>query len=80
MRNLLAGAMMIIMALSILVAVILFGAVSIDLAAPVYGLVILLVVLWAAKLFLAKVVSWKQSPAHLPVLAFLIYVVVRYFT
>ena len=69
-----------IMALCILWATVAYGAVTPELAAPVYGMAILLAVLWAAKLFFAKVVSWKQSPMHWPVLGFAVYAVIRYFT
>src|SRR5713226_2186594 len=80
MRSILAGAMMIIMALCVLWATVAYGAVTPELSAPVYGMAILLAVLWAAKLFFAKVVSWKQSPMHWPVLGFAVYAVIRYFT
>jgi len=69
-----------IMALCILWATVAYGAVTPELAAPVYGLAILLAVLWAAKLFFARVVSWKQSPMHWPVLGFAVYAIIRYFT
>lgn len=72
--------MIIIMALCVLWATVAYGAVTPELAAPVHGMAILLAVLWAAKLFFAKVVSWKQSPMHWPVLGFAVYAVIRYFT
>src|SRR6266849_1118996 len=80
MRSILAGAMMIIMALCVLWATVAYGAVTPELAAPVYGMAILLAPLWAAKLFFARVVSWKHSPMHWPVLGFAVYAVIRYFT
>lgn len=79
MRNVLAGAMVITMALCLATATALFGAVAIEDAVFVYGLAMLLALGWAAKLFFARVVSWKYSPVHLPVLAFLAYAIVRYF-
>jgi O-antigen ligase len=80
MRNVLASAMVITMALCLLAGIALFGAVTVDVAAPVHALAILLAVMWAAKLFFAQVVSWKPSPLHWPVLAFALYATVRYAT
>ncbi len=80
MRNVLAGAMVITMALCLVIATALFGAVAIEDAVFVYGLAMLLALGWAAKLFFGRVVSWKYSPVHVPVLAFLAYATVRYFT
>src|SRR6266849_4277672 len=80
MRKLVAGAMIGFMVLCPVAATVAYGAVSPELAAPVYGMAILLAVLWAAKLFFARVVSWKQSPMHWPVLGFAVYAVIRYFT
>lgn len=71
--------MVITMALCIFAAVLFFGGVTPDLAAPAYGLGILLALMWAGKLFFAKTVSWKHSPLHLPVLAFFLYALIRYF-
>src|SRR6266850_3114569 len=79
MRNFLASAMVIAMALCLYTAVLRFGAVGPDLAAPVYGLIVLLTLIWAGKLFLAKSVSWKHSPLHIPVAAFFVYALGRYF-
>jgi len=79
MRNLLTNAMVVTVGLCLLVAVVAFGAVTSDLAAPVYGLALVATVCWAVKLLLADVVTWKKSPMHLPVLAFLVYATVRYF-
>jgi len=44
-----------------------------------YALALLLTLIWAGKLFGAKVVSWKHSPLHLAVVAFIAYAVARYF-
>ncbi len=79
MRKALAGSMVITMGLCICAAVVLFGAVTPDFAAPAYALGLVLALMWAAKLFFADVVSWKYSPIHLPVLAFVAYSIVRYF-
>lgn len=80
MRNVVAGAMVITMALCLLAAVIWFGAVSVNLAAPAYALALAAGLMWAGKLFFIKVVSWKPSSMHWPVLAFLIYCYARYLT
>jgi O-antigen ligase len=80
MRNVLASAMVITMALCVLTGIVLFGAVTVDVAAPVHALAILLALMWAAKLFFAPIVSWKPSPLHWPVLAFALYATVRYAT
>src|SRR4051794_20890248 len=79
MRNFWAGAMVITMALCVYAAVLNFAAVTPDLAAPTYGLIVLLALMWAVKLFGAKTVSWKHSPLHIPVAAFFLYVLARYF-
>src|SRR5882672_1082211 len=79
MRNALAGTMVITMVLCIYAAVIAFAAVTPDFAAPAYALALLLALIWAGKLFGAKVVSWKHSPLHLAVVAFIGYAVARYF-
>jgi O-antigen ligase len=80
MRNVLASAMVITMALCVLAGIVLFGAVTVDVAAPVHALAILLALMWATKLFAAPVVSWKPSPLHWPVLAFALYATIRYAT
>src|SRR5882672_7632007 len=80
MRNALAGSMVVTMALCIYAAVVLFAAITPDFAAPAYGLALLLTLMWAGKLFLADVVSWKYSPLHIPVLAFVAYSIFRYFS
>lgn len=60
-------------------AVILFGAVELNHALPVYGLAALLALIWAGKLFFAKTALWKPSPMHWPVLGFVAYTVLHYF-
>src|SRR6266404_4184640 len=79
MRNVLAGAMVITMALCIYAAVIAFASVTPDLAAPAYALAVLVALLWAGKLFGAKAVSWRFSVLHIPVAAFFLYALGRYF-
>jgi O-antigen ligase len=78
MRNVVASAMVITMALGLLAGIVWFGAVSVNLAAPLYALALLAALIWAGKLFFIKVVSWKPSPMHWPVLAFGLYCYVRY--
>ena len=56
-----------------------FAGVTPDLAAPSYALVVLLALMWAGKLFTAKTVSWKHSPLHIPIVAFVGYAAARYF-
>jgi O-antigen ligase len=60
-------------------AVILFGAVELNHFAIVAGLVGLLALIWAGKLFLAPVALWKPSPMHWPVLGFVVYTFAHYF-
>src|SRR5258706_5750208 len=79
MRNVLAGAMVITMALCVYAAVIDFAAVTPDLAWPAYGLALLLGLLWVGKLFGAKAVSWRFSVLHIPIAAFFVYALARYF-
>src|SRR5438874_13787807 len=79
MKNAWTGAMLVITVLCVSVAILAFAGVTPDLAAPAYGLLLLLALMWAGKLFAAKVVSWKHSPIHIPIAAFVIYAVARYF-
>lgn len=78
MRNVVASAMVITMALCLVAGVVCFGAVTVNLAAPVYVLAGLAGLIWAGKLFFMDVVSWKPSPMHWPVLAFVFYSLARY--
>ena len=71
--------MVILLALAVSAAVLAFAGVTPDLAAPTYALVALLALMWAGKLFAAKVVSWKHSPLHIPIVVFVAYAVARYF-
>jgi O-antigen ligase len=80
MRNILASAMAIAVALCLVAATILLGGVTPDVAAVAYALGALLTLFWVGKLFFARSVSWKQSPVHIPALCFFAYAVVRYFT
>jgi O-antigen ligase len=70
--------MAVTMALSLLAATVNFGGITVDLLAPAVGLAILATLFWAGKLFFARLVSWKHSPMHWPVLAFTLYALVRY--
>ncbi len=79
-RNVLGYAMIINLAVALVFAVVAFGATTIDLVAVVYALAMLLALLWATKLVLARSVSWKRSPMHWPVVAFTLYALIRYFT
>ena len=79
MRNILAGATVITVALALFCGVILYGAVDPDVAAPMYGFGLLAGVLWAVKLLFTRSVTWKNSPLHWPVLAFVVYAFIRYF-
>src|SRR5216110_2622341 len=79
MKNGWTAAMVILLALCISWAVLAFAGVTPDLAAPSYALVVLLALMWACKLFGAKVVSWKHSPLHIPIVGFVGYAVARYF-
>lgn len=69
--------MVVTMALSIYSAVILFGGVSAEILSPAFLLASLAVALWGGKLLLAQKVSWKHSPMHWPVLAFVAYTFFR---
>jgi O-antigen ligase len=72
--------MVITMALALFLAVLAFGSVTIDFAAPVFGLAVILALFWAGKLFFARAVSWKHSPLHYAVAAFVLYAATRCFT
>jgi O-antigen ligase len=60
-------------------AVVGFGGVIPEYCAPLYGLLALLSLLWAAKLYLQRKVSWIWSPLHVPVVLFAVYAVIRYY-
>src|SRR5437867_120457 len=79
MRNILASATVISVALALFCGVILYGAVDPDVAAPMYAFGLLAGVLWAIRLIFTRSVSWKNSPLHWPVLAFVVYAFIRYF-
>jgi hypothetical protein len=75
-----AGAMTTVMALVVFCAVIPLGGVNPILLAPAFGLVLILSVIWAGRLFVSKEFTWNKSPMHWPMLVFLAYSTVRYFT
>lgn len=79
MRNILDRALLVLLILCVSSAAIAFGAVSIEFAGPFYAAGILLAICWAGKLLFSNKVSWLASPMHLPVLAFVVYAVARYF-
>jgi len=79
MRNVLASATVISVALALFSGVILYGAVDPDVAAPMYGFGLLAGVFWAVRLLSTRAVSWKNSPLHWPILAFVVYAFIRYF-
>src|SRR6185503_11462908 len=80
MRSVSASAMVITMALCFLAGVIFFGGVNPDVAAPMFALGFLGGLFWAVQLLLCREATWKKSPMNWPVLAFLTYAVIRYFT
>ncbi len=80
MSGVFAGAMITIMALVVFGSVILLGGVNPILLSPAFCFTVLLAVLWAGKLLIAREVSWNKSPMHWPMLAFLGYSTFRYFT
>jgi O-antigen ligase len=71
--------MVVTVALCLLAASLAFGAVSPDLAAPLYGFAILLAAMWVFKLLFAKAVSWRFDWTHLGVLGFVGYAVFWYY-
>lgn len=75
-----AGAMTTVMALVVFCAVIPLGGVNPMLLAPSFGLVILLSVMWAGRVFVTKELTWNRSPMHWPLLLFLAYSIGRYYT
>lgn len=66
-------------ALALFLGVILYGAVDPDVAAPMYALGLVAGILWAIKLLFTRSATWKNSPLHWPVLAFVVYAFIRYF-
>lgn len=74
------GAMHVLLALCLVTATLSYGAVTVRLAGPVYGLAVLLGLLWSALLFTSSTITWQQSPTHLPVACFVGYAFIRYFT
>ncbi len=80
MKKFLNAAILITTILSLAYGVIAFGAVTLETAAPLFVGGMLLAVFWALKLLSSDRVSWISSPLHLPVLLFLGYTLIRYFT
>ena len=75
-----AGAMMTIMALVLFCSVIPLGGVNPILLSPAFGLIVLISLMWAVRIFVTKGVTWNSSARHWPVLVFLAYSAVRYFS
>ena len=75
-----AGAMMPIMALVLFCSVIPLGGVNPILLSPAFGLIVLISLLWAGRILGSKELSWNRSPMHWPMLIFVGYSVVLYFT
>lgn len=80
MKTFLAVGLVVCINLALVLAVVAFGAVTVEYAAPAYVAAMLAGLFWIAKLLSLPSVSWKHSPLHLPVAAFLVYAAVRYFT
>jgi O-antigen ligase len=80
MRNRLVVAMVAILVLCLAAGLVCFGAVQPDLAAPMFSYGFILALFWLGKLLWARPMQWKHSPMHWPVIAFMIYATVRYFT
>ena len=60
-------------------AVVGFGGIDLEYIIPMYASAAALVILWSAKLVLARQVSWSWSPMHALVMAFTVYATIRYF-
>src|SRR6187401_436771 len=69
-----------IVALLVFGIVLSLGGVTPELLAPAFFLGLILVVLWLGRLLFQRDVPFKRSPMHLPVLLFLLYSLIRYFT
>jgi len=80
MKRFLNGAMLVCWVLAFGYAVFAFGGATLEWALPFYVLGALLAALGGAKLLWVRPVSWVWTPLHIPVLAFLVYTVARYFT
>jgi O-antigen ligase len=72
--------MIIIMALLIIAGAVSFASTTLSTAAPLFGAAILLGILWAIKLLATDSFTWNKSLIHLPVAAFAVYAIIRYFT
>lgn len=73
-----AGAMISIMALCVFGGIVPLGSVNAELAFPAYICAALLAAMWAGWLFFSKDATWKYSPMHWPVFAFVLYAGIRY--
>ena len=61
LRRILSRAMIGVLAAALVFAAVAFGAVTVDLLAGLYAFALVLALLWAVKLLLARSVSWKQA-------------------
>ncbi|NJN05191.1 MAG: hypothetical protein HC814_00580 [Rhodobacteraceae bacterium] len=80
MKNHLNTAILATVLLMVAYSVVVYGAATVDLAAPLFIGSSIVALLWAAKLLTQERVSWIKSPTHWPVLAFAAYTIVRYLT
>jgi O-antigen ligase len=80
MKEILNGAILIVLIIGLWLGTLAFGAVTIDYAVVLYATAALLAVLWMLKIVLSEQASWVRSPMYWPVLAFVVYATVRYAT
>jgi O-antigen ligase len=80
MRQAFSAFMIGALVLCLVSATVLFGAATLDWAAPALCLGLALAGMWLVKLGAFRSVHWKRSPMHLPVAAFVLYTLARYFT
>jgi O-antigen ligase len=79
-KNHLNTAILTTVLLMVAYSVIVYGAATIELGAPLFVGGSILALLWAVKLFTQERVSWIKSPTHWPVLGFVAYTALRYLT
>jgi O-antigen ligase len=80
MKNFLGVSMLTVLLLCLVSATVAFGATTPDYAAPAFGFAVLLACLWALRLLVSRQTSFIRSPMHVPVVAFSVYALARYFT
>ena len=74
------GTILVVLTLCLVSAIVAFGGITPEFAAPMYVSASALAILWSAKLLLSKQASWTKSAMHWPVAAFVVYAAARYFT